>query len=161
MSAGLPHSHQPSRPLLAAAALVAAAALLAGACGGGGGGGGGGITPPPPPTTLNFMGTARATGPTSCTGDSHNFQAADGAISVTLVSTTNHVGMAVQVCAGGIDDNNCSINLTPIAEGQTINGARRGAAGQNLKFNTANCGGNGPVPADPVQYTARITFVQP
>lgn len=134
---------------------TAAAALLATACGGG-------SSPAPPGPTVTdmrtFMGTARATGATSCSGDSHDFAAADGPISVTLNQSTGGIGMAVQVCAGGIDDNNCSINLMPISVGQTVSGTRRGGASQNLKLNAPNCGAGGPPPAGPISYTATVTF---
>lgn len=141
------------------ASLLALGLIFLGGCGGGGGG----STPtaPPMPTapqTISVSGTARALGPGSCSGDSHDFQAAEGAISVTLVQTTGGVKMGVQVCAGGIDNNNCSINLQPIVVGQTVAGTRVGAAGQNLKFNTANCGGGGTAPATPIDYTATLTF---
>lgn len=136
---------------------VALAGILFGACGGGGGG-----SPTAPPTlrTVAVSGTSTATGALSCSGGAHDFVAAEGAISVTLNTTSGGVGMGVQVCAGGIDNNNCSINLVPIAVGQTITGTRRGDAGQTLKFNTANCGGGGPAPANPVNYTATLTHFQ-
>ena len=134
--------------------ILAAAATLAASCGGGS------PTPPSPPATQTrtFMGIARALGPTSCSGDSHDFDATDGPIGVTLGQTTGNVSMAVQVCAGGNDNNDCSINLTPIDVGQTVNGARKGAGLQNLKLNTANCGGRGPTPAGPINYTVTVTF---
>jgi len=135
---------------------VALAAALA-SCGGGGG-----TTPtptgPPVTQTRTFVGTTRANSPTSCSGDSHDFEAAEGTIAVTLVQSTGGVGMAVQVCAGGVDNNDCTINLRPIAVGQTVNGARKGVPQQNLKLMPANCGGGGPMPQGPVDYTATVTF---
>jgi len=65
--------------------------------------------------TATFSGTTQGTTDTGCSGDSHVFQAADGNVSVTLVQSTGNSGLAVQVCAGGIDNNNCTINQTPIA----------------------------------------------
>jgi len=136
----------------------ALAGILLGACGGGGGS----PTAPPTPTlrTVAVSGTSTATSANSCSGGSHDFLAAEGPISITLNTTSGGVGMGVQVCAGGIDNNNCSINLVPIAVGQTITGTRRGDAGQTLKFNTANCGGAGPAPANPVNYTATLSYFQ-
>jgi len=143
--------------IAAVGAVLVLAVLVFGACGPGYGGS---PTAPPPPTlrTWNVAGTSQATGPQSCSGSSHDFMAAAGAITVTLVSTTGGVGMSVEVCAGGIDDHACSINLVPIAVGQTITGTLRGDAGQILKFNTANCGGGGPAPTNPVVYTATVTY---
>ena len=148
-------------PIAAVVASFGVAWLVLGACGYSGGSPTA-PAPPPPPTVVRqgANGTARATGPLSCSGDSHEFVAAAGAISVTLNGTTGGVGMAVQVCAGGIDDNACSIPLVPIAVGQTVTGTRRGASGQTLKFNTANCGGGGPAPAEPVNYTATLEYLQ-
>jgi len=135
--------------------IVAVAAALAASCGGG-------STPPRPsvPETRTFMGTARALGPASCTSDSHDFIAADGPISVTLTQSTGGIGMAAQVCAGGIDNNDCSINLMPIAVGQTVSGTRKGGSQQNLKLNPPNCGGGGPTPPGPVDYTVTVTFLR-
>lgn len=136
---------------------MVAVSLLA-ACGGGGGGGSPTAPPAPRTETLTVTGSTRATGPTSCTGDSHDFVAADGAISVTLLETTGGVGLHAQVCAGN-DDNNCSINQTRMAVGGTLTGTRRGGAGQTLKFLTLNCGaGNEPAPATPIQYRATVTY---
>jgi hypothetical protein len=104
------------------------------------------------------MGTARALSDTSCSGDSHDFVAAEGPIAVTLVQSTGGVGLAIQVCAGGIDNNDCSINLMPIAVGQTVSGTRKGGSQQNLKLNAANCGGGGPPPPAPVGYAVTVTF---
>jgi hypothetical protein len=138
-------------------AAAVAATFLLGACGSGG------SSAPPPggPTvtdTRTFAGTTRANSPLSCGGDSHDFEAAAGTVSVTLVQSTGGVAMAVQVCAGGIDNNACTINLGPIAVGQTRTGTRQGVSQQNLKLMPANCGGNGPVPAGPVDYQATVTF---
>ena len=133
------------------------ASLLLIACGSGGSSG----PPPAGPTVTEsrtFSGTTRANTPTSCGGDSHDFVAAEGAVAVTLVQSTGGVSMSVQICAGGIDNNACTINQGPIAVGQTRTGTRQGMAQQNLKLLPANCGGNGPVPAGPVDYTATVTF---
>jgi hypothetical protein len=129
---------------------VAAFTLATGlACGGGGGG------PATPsssgPQTLTFTGVANP----SCQLGGHNFEAADGAIALTLVQSTGNVGLYGQVCAGGIDNNNCSINQTPMVVGQTLTGSRKGASGQNVKMLTLNCG-TGAAPPGPVDYTITV-----
>ena len=124
------------------------------------GGGDDSPTSPQPPGTITttFRGTTRATGPTSCSGDSHDFRAAAGPITVTLNESTGNVTLGVQVCVGGIDDNNCTINLMPLAVGSTATGtAGPGMPTQVLKLNAPNCGGGGPVPPGPVEY--RVTVV--
>jgi hypothetical protein len=133
-------------------------AVVLGACGGGGGGGN---SPTQVPTlqTQTFNGTATASSPTSCTGGSHVFQALDGPITVTLIQSTGSVAMATQVCAGGIDNNDCSVNLQRIEVGQTVSGARKGQGSQTLVLQTANCGGGGPAPATPIAYSARVTYM--
>lgn len=104
------------------------------------------------------MGTTRATGPSSCSSDSHDFQASDGLVTVNLVQTTGGTALVVQVCAGGIDDNNCTINQTPIAVGQTLSATRKGGASQNLKLLPLNCGGGGPPPATAIDYTVTVSY---
>jgi hypothetical protein len=59
-----------------------------------------------------------------------------------------------------VDTGGCSIRQQPIQVGQTVSGARVGAPGQTLVFNPANCGGNGPRPPGPVEYTATLTYLQ-
>jgi hypothetical protein len=130
----------------AMAACTVASAL---ACGGGGGGP---ATPNPSgPQTVTFMGVANP----SCQLGGHNFEAGDGAIALTLVQSTGSVGLHGQVCAGGIDNNDCSINKTPMVVGQTLTGSRKGASSQNVKMLTLNCG-VGAAPPGPVDYTITI-----
>ena len=136
-----------------AAQLALAAALWS--CGGAGGSSAG---PSGGTETRTFMGTTRALSATSCTGDSHDFVAGEGPVSVTLVQTTGGTALVVQVCAGGIDNGDCTINQTPIAVNQTVRGTRRGGATQNLKLLPLNCGGGGPIPDGPIVYTATVTF---
>jgi hypothetical protein len=125
-------------------------------------GGSGGAAPPPGPSvteTRTFTGTTRALSATSCGGDSHDFEAREGTIAVTLVQSTDGTALGVQVCAGGIDNNDCSINQTRIAVGQTVSGTRRGAAQQNLKLLPVSCSpAGGPVPPGPISYTATVSF---
>ena len=127
-------------------------------CGGGGGGksptdGGGGIQ------TRTFSGSTQATGPGSCISDSHDFVAAQGVVSVTLVQSTGSTALSVQVCAGGIDNNQCTINQTVIAVGQTLTGTRKGISSQNLKLLPLTCSpAGGPVPPGPILYTVTVTY---
>ena len=126
------------------------------------GGGSGGAAPPPGPATTEtrtFTGTTHANSATSCGGDSHDFEAREGTVAVTLVQSTDGTALSLQVCAGGIDNNDCTINQSRIAVGQTISGARKGVAQQNLKLLPLNCSpAGGPVPAGPIAYTASVSF---
>ena len=86
-------------------------------------------------------------------------EAAAGPVMVTLTQSTDNLG--AQVCAGGIDNNDCTINLMPLAVGQTRSGDRRGGTSQTLKLLASNCGGGGSVPPGPIQYTATVTYQRP
>lgn len=145
-----------SRSVLRSILLTISAAILA-SCGGGGDSP---TSPQPPGTvTMTFRGTTRATGPTSCSGDSHSFRAAAGPVSVTLNESTGNVTLGVQVCVDSVDDNNCTINLMPLAVGSTATGtAGGGLRTQVLKLNAPNCGGGGPVPPGPVEYTVTVVY---
>jgi hypothetical protein len=112
----------------------------------------------PSTETLTVLGTTRATGPTTCTTHLHPFQAGEGPVTVTLVESTANTSLAVQVCAGGIDNNNCTINQTSIGVGQNVSGTRIGIAAQVLAFEPLNCGGG---PTAPINYTATVTFSRP
>ena len=140
----------------------ASVALLVGAaigCGGSGGGRAAGgtpvtpSTPTPGPQSVTFTGAANP----SCQLGGHNFDTADGPITLTLVQTTGGVGLYGQICAGGIDNNNCTINQTPMVVGQTLTGTRKGVSSQNVKMLTLNCG-PGPAPPGPVDYTITVAF---
>ena len=114
--------------------------------------------PPVGRTTQTFTGTTRADSPTSCSGDSHTFLTEAGPISVTLVESTDNLTLGVQVCAGGIDDNDCTLNLMPLRVGQTLTGDRRGGSSQTLKLLAPNCGGGGSAPAGPITYTVTVVY---
>ncbi len=142
------------------AALLAIGTPWLWACGGGGGGGS--PTSPPAPTTQMVSGTTTTLAAGGCTSDSHDFPvSAGGTIQVTLMASSDAEGLMVQVCAGGIDNNDCTINLQPIAVGATLSGVRRGIESQNLKFLRRGCTGNSPFVAGPATYTASATFVRP
>jgi hypothetical protein len=116
-------------------------------------------TPAPSPTPLGITETTTFTGAAnpSCQGGGHTFEAAEGLVTLTLVETTGGVGLFGQVCAGGNDNNACTVNQTRMAVGETLSGPRRGIASQLVKMLTLNCG-TGPVPPAPVQYTIRLTY---
>ena len=116
-------------------------------------------TPAGGTATVDFTGTTRALGPTSCGGDSHQFVAAEGTITVLLVRTTGNASLVAQVCAGGIDDNDCSLKQTVIAVGQTLTAVRKGASGQTLKLLPRNCGPQPqPPPAASIDYAVTVTY---
>ena len=123
-------------------------------------------TPIPTPTptvavTRTFTGSTTHTSASGCGGDSHNFTAADGALIVTLVATSDPAAaLSVQVCANGIDNRNCSVNQQRIVVGEILNGARIGDALQNLKALPNNCVFGGPVDATPRTYTFTVTHQQ-
>jgi hypothetical protein len=121
-----------------------------------GGGGGGATAPTPTPFTQTFTGSTT----NRCTGDVHEFTAAEGAISVRLVETNDPNGaLSVQVCAGN-DTGNCSINQQKIALGQTINGTRTGLARQTLKLLAHSCTFGGQALDGPVTYRADVTYLK-
>ncbi len=121
-------------------------------------------TPTPAPTvtvTKTFTGSTTQTSASSCGGDSHNFTAAGGAMSVTLVATSDPAAaLSIQVCANGIDNRNCSINQQRITVGQTLSGTRIGDATQNLKALPNNCVFGGPLDTTPRTYTFSLTHQQ-
>jgi len=115
-------------------------------------------TPTATPTTQTFSGTTRQT-PTGCTGDSHDVTAAAGEMAVRLLATSDPNGaLSVQVCAGGVDNGNCSIRQQRIAVNERITGTRVGAASQNLKLLGHNCVFGGPAVSDPITYQVELTY---
>ncbi len=136
-------------------------ALCGAACGGGGGGGG---TPTSPPMTevLRVSGSTTTLAGGGCTSDSHVFIVAEGGtVQVSLTASSDAAGLMVQVCAGGIDNNNCTINLQPLAVGATLSGSRHGGDSQSLKFLRRGCTGADPFVAGPATYTATATYLRP
>jgi hypothetical protein len=119
-------------------------------------------TPAAVQTTDTYSGTTVQSGPGSCSGDSHNFTAQDGAIDVRLVATSDAAGaLSVQVCPGGVDTgSNCSIAQQKIAVGQTLTGVRRGIALQNVKLLPHNCVFGGPPSTAPITYTVTVTYMK-
>jgi hypothetical protein len=141
------------RRLLGAVSLAATAYSVQ-ACGGS-------STAPGPTATVvteSYAGQTRGTPSGGCAGDSHNLSIAEGPVAVTLVQSTGSAEMRVQVCAGGIDNNNCTINQTRIAVGQTLTGARKGAAAQNLKLLSSACVTGSAEALSPVDYTVNVTY---
>ena len=133
--------------------LVLAAALLSATCGGG-------YSSPSPAATVtetaNYTGTTRSTSATSCTGDSHTFTAADGAITVTLVSTSTNENLTAQICPP--NSQTCTLTRRQINIGQTIETPRQGGASQVLSLLPLNCGTTAPPSTEPITYNARITY---
>jgi len=122
--------------------------------------GGSSPTSPPATQTLAFSGTARATGPTSCAGGSHAFAAGSGTVTVRLDQSTGNTALVVQVCAGAVDNNNCTINQRRLEVGQSVSGMRVGTANQVLAVNPLNCGGGGPAPSEPIAYSVTVMYQQ-
>ena len=134
--------------------LALAAALLSATCGGG-------SSPSPSPTpvvteTANYTGTTRSTSATTCTGDSHSFNAVDGSISITLVSTSTNENLTAQICPPA--SQTCTLTRRPINIGQTIEAPRQGGTSQVLSLLPLNCGTGAPPSPDPITYTARVTY---
>lgn len=131
---------------------VLAMALIAGC------NGGESPTSPPPsqqPIQLLVQGTTQSTGPSTCSGDSHDFESNGGLIVVTLLQSTANTPLMLQVCAKGTTTN-CSIALQKVDVGSGTIGSTRGGAMQTLKFQPLNCGGNGPAPSTPISYAAHV-----
>lgn len=106
------------------------------------------------PVTQVFTGSTTQ----RCSGDSHNFTAAAGDISVRLLETTDPAGaLSVQICGGGIDNGNCSIKQQKIAVGQVIAGSRVGVPEQTLKLLAHGCV-FGPAGPDSVTYRVEVTY---
>ena len=117
------------------------------------------VNPMPVQVTESYSGSTVQTGVNSCTGDSHNITAAEGEISARLVATSDPAGaLSIQICAGGIDDGNCSVRQQKIAVGQTVAGQRRGQSTQNLKLLPHNCVFGGLPLGMPVTYTVSLTY---
>ena len=136
---------------------VGAAAVLAVACSGSSNNNS--PAPAPVTTTQVFTGTTTQAATGGCTGDSHNFEAKEGAISVRLVETSDPAGaLSVQVCAGGIDNGNCSIRQQKILVNQTLTGSRIGISTQNLKMLGHSCVFGGPPATSPISYRVELTY---
>jgi hypothetical protein len=131
-------------------------------CGGGSGTGPSPTPQAPVPVTVSFTGTTRQTAQGACGGDSHDFTAAEGNVSVQLVETSDPAGaLSVQVCAGGIDNRDCTINQQKVAVGQTLSGTRKGIATQNLKLLPHSCVFGGPFdPAAGITYRVSVTHLR-
>jgi hypothetical protein len=112
-------------------------------------------TSPPTQQTQTFNGSTRVVG-SGCTSDSHDFDTLEGQVTMRLDQSPEAPSLRVQVCAGGIDNNNCTVNLQRIDAGQTISGARRGGVRQNLKFLPLDCAASAP--PGPFTYRATVTY---
>ena len=114
----------------------------------------------PVTTTQTFTGMTRQLGVGSCTSDSHDFAAQEGQVSVLLQETSDPAGaLAIQVCAGGVDNNNCTINVQRIAVGTTVGGTKKGGASQNLKLLPHSCVFGGAFdPSVAIAYRVQVTY---
>ena len=133
--------------------LALAAALLSATCGGGSGPS---PTPSPVAGTANYTGTTRSTSATTCTGDTHSFNAVDGSISITLVSTSTNENLTAQICPPA--SQTCTLTRRQINIGQTIDAPRQGGASQVLSLLPLNCGTGAPPSPNPITYSARVTY---
>lgn len=143
-------------------ALIAAAA----ACGGSTAGAPAAPTSPTTPiatgpTTATFSGTTRQLSATGCAGDSHSITINEGAVSVTLVETTDPAGaMSVQLCPGGLDTGMCSLLQQKIKLGETVSGMRVGTPQQTLKLLPHACVFASTFDPTPIAYKVSITYQQ-
>lgn len=138
------------RPRVGRVVLFAAIVIVAGSCSE--------STDPTSPATQRtqtFNGSTRVTG-TGCTGDSHDFDTLEGQVTVRLEQSPEAPSLRVQVCAGGIANNNCTVNLQRIDVGQTLSGARAGGVRQNLKFLPPDCAASAA--PGPFTYRATVTY---
>ena len=133
--------------------------VLASACGGDGGGGS--PTAPPQPVTESFTGTTTSTATGGCSAEGHTYFVASGSTVQVRLETSGDPTLRVQVCANGIDNNDCTINLTSIAVGASVSGVRKGAQNQNVSFRRLGCTGGAPNVPGTVSYTATITYQRP
>ena len=110
--------------------------------------------------TQVFTGTTRAVGPGTCSGDTHTFTAAEGDISVRLVSTTPAESLTVEICEPSVVDKpaGCTLGRTRIDVGQTLVRVRRGGPQQVLSLLPLTCGTDAPPSAEVISYTAAVTF---
>jgi hypothetical protein len=134
--------------------VLLAGALLSATCGGGYG-----SSPSPTPVvteTANYTGTTRSTSATTCTGDTHSFNAVDGSISITLISTSTNENLTAQICPPA--SQTCTLTRRQINIGQTIEAPRQGGAAQVLSLLPLNCGTGAPPSPDPITYNARVTY---
>jgi hypothetical protein len=129
----------------------------------GGGGGGGSPTSTPTPVVTMISGTTTSAAPGSCSADvTHDFQVAAGTtFQVTLDASGDAAGLMVQVCAGGIDNNDCTVNLQSIAVGASRSGVRKGGESQNVKFLRRGCAGTDPFVAGPTTFSATVSYMRP
>lgn len=110
------------------------------------------------PFTATFTGSTRQNGNT-CSGDSHAFDAAAGAIVVRLLETNDPArALSVQVCAGNDTAGNCAVTQQKIAVGQSISGTRPTAERQTLKLLGYSCVFGGTPATAPITYRAEVTY---
>jgi hypothetical protein len=88
--------------------------------------------------------------------DTHAFTAADGSISITLVSTSTNEDLTAQICPPASPD--CTRTRQRINIGQTIDAPRQGGSAQVFSLLPLNCGTAAPASPNPINYSARVTY---
>jgi len=112
-------------------------------------------------TTETFSGTTIRNPNGVCSGDSHNFTAQEGDISVRLIATSDPVQtLSVQVCPGVDVANTCTLPQQKINVGQTLTAPRKTGSAQNLKLLGYYCVYGGTVNPNPVTYTVSVTYMK-
>jgi hypothetical protein len=107
--------------------------------------------------TVSGVTTSVAIG--SCSPSANDFTVAvGGSVQVKLDASGDAGGLKVQLCADGLDNNDCTINLQSVGVGASVSGVRKGSARQVLSFLRLGCTGQGPFVAGATTYTATVTY---
>ena len=116
------------------------------------------------PVTVTLSGTTRQTmvgSATGCSGDSHTLTMADGAVSITLLETSDPAAaLSVQICQGPADVGICSISQRRINVAQTVTGTRTGASNQVVKMLPFACVFGSTFDPAPITYKVSVTYQQ-
>ena len=120
--------------------------------------------PTPQPMTQEFNGVSE-TFTDACRSDHHPFTAADGTVSVTLLSVHPHTSLTLLVCpapTGGVfpPAADCTFYYQPIAVGQTLEATRQGGRQQWLRFFPSVCTIIGTPPEESFAWRASVTSLK-
>jgi hypothetical protein len=118
----------------------------------------------PQPMIQEFIGVSE-TFTDGCRSDYHPFTAADGTISVTLLSVDPPTSLTLLVCPppiGGVFPPvaECTFYYNPIAVGQTVAARRQGGRQQWLRFFPSTCTIIGPPPEESFAWRASVTSLE-